>query len=51
MGQRWERLANSDFDGARTTADKFQLPEARLFTRLAIVRQILGGGRDALNQN
>jgi hypothetical protein len=36
-------LAQKDFDRAVTTAEKFQLPEARLFVRLGIARAILSG--------
>jgi len=50
-------LARIDFEGAQTTADKFQLAEPRILARLAIVRGVLGvqavqspafgfGGRD-----
>lgn len=35
-------LAKVDFEGARGTADKFQLPEPRLNARLLIVQGILG---------
>jgi hypothetical protein len=42
-------LAKHDFERAQMTADKFQLPEARLFTRLAIARGLLGG--QAVNNN
>jgi hypothetical protein len=37
MGQ----LARSDFDRAKTTADRFQAPEVRLMARLSIARGIL----------
>jgi hypothetical protein len=36
-------LAKSDFEGAHLSADKFQLPEARMTARLSIVQSILGG--------
>ncbi len=36
-------LAKKDFERAQMTADKFQLPEARILTRLAIARFVLGG--------
>jgi hypothetical protein len=36
-------LAKHDFDRAQMTADRFQLLEARIFTRLAIARGVLGG--------
>lgn len=42
-------LAKSDFDRAQTTADKFQLAEARILTRLAIARSLLGGQTIANN--
>jgi len=35
-------LSKVDFDGAHTTADKFQLPEARMTARLSIVQTVLG---------
>src|SRR5437868_15137191 len=35
-------LAKIDFDGARGSADKFQLPEPRMNARLMIVQSILG---------
>ncbi|HEX8180410.1 MAG TPA: hypothetical protein VF525_12765 [Pyrinomonadaceae bacterium] len=41
-GQELATLAKSDFERARTTADHFQYPEARLMARLAIVQGILG---------
>jgi hypothetical protein len=34
-------LSKVDFEGARSSADKFQLPEARMTARLAIVQNIL----------
>lgn len=35
-------LAKSDFEGAHLSADKFQLVEARMTARLAIVQRIMG---------
>jgi hypothetical protein len=35
-------LATNDFDGARLSAEKFQLPEARTTARLAIVQSAMG---------
>ncbi len=35
-------LSKVDFDGAHLTADKFQLPEARMTARLSIVQSALG---------
>lgn len=40
--QQLAALAKSDFERAQMTAERFQLPEARIFTRLAIVRGVLG---------
>lgn len=42
-------LASSDFERAQNTADRFQLTEARIVSRLAIVRGVLGG--QAVNSN
>lgn len=42
FGRELAALAKVDFDGARTTADKFQLPEPRMNARLSIVQSILG---------
>ncbi len=42
-------LAKYDFDRAQNTADRFQLTEARILTRLAIARGVLGG--EAINEN
>jgi hypothetical protein len=42
-GEQLAELAKADFERARVTADKFQLLEARIFTRLTIARQLLGG--------
>ncbi len=41
-GQELASLAKLDFDHARTTADKFQLPEPRLLTKLTIVQGVFG---------
>jgi hypothetical protein len=41
-GEQIGGLAQKDFDRALATAEKFQLPEARLFVRLAIARALLG---------
>lgn len=40
--QQLASLAKSDFERAQMTAERFQLPEARIFTRLAIVQSVLG---------
>ena len=42
FGRELASLAKVDFDGARMTADKFQLPEPRMNARLSIVQSILG---------
>jgi ribosomal protein S18 len=42
-GQQIAFLASKDFERAETTANKFQLAEARLMVRLSIVRIALGG--------
>jgi hypothetical protein len=42
FGSQIASLAKVDFDGARATADKFQMPEARMTARLAIVQNALG---------
>ena len=42
FGGELSALAKVDFDGARGTADKFQLPEPRMNARLMIVQGILG---------
>jgi hypothetical protein len=41
----WElgSLGKLDFDHARMTADKFQLPESRLLAKLLIAQRVLGG--------
>jgi hypothetical protein len=41
-GQEVASLSKLDFERARTTADKFQLIEPRLFAKLAIVQNVLG---------
>jgi len=41
-GQELAALAKVDFESARMTADKFQLPEPRMNARLSIVQSILG---------
>jgi len=41
-GAELASLAKVDFEGARMTADKFQLPEPRMNARLSIVQSILG---------
>jgi hypothetical protein len=41
-GQVLGRLATSDFDQSQTLANRFQLSESRIVTRLSIVRSMLG---------
>ena len=41
-GAELSALAKVDFDSARGSADKFQLPEPRMNARLMIVQSILG---------
>lgn len=41
-GQELASLAKIDFENARSTADRFQLPEPRMNARLSIVQSILG---------
>jgi hypothetical protein len=41
-GQELGTLAKLDFARAESSANKFQLPEPRLFSQLAIVRNVLG---------
>jgi len=41
-GQELAALAKGDFERAQTAADKFQLTEPRILTRLTIVRGVLG---------
>jgi len=41
-GQELAALAKIDFARAESSANKFQLPEPRLFSQLAIVRNVLG---------
>ena len=45
----WElgSLAKLDFDHARMTADKFQLPESRLLAKLLIAQRVLGGQQNS----
>ncbi len=42
-GEELASLAKVDFENARATADRFQLPEPRMNARLSIVQSILGG--------
>jgi len=42
FGRELASLAKVDFESARMTADKFQLPEPRMNARLSIVQSILG---------
>lgn len=42
FGSQIAALAKVDFDGARASADKFQMPEARMTARLSIVQNALG---------
>jgi hypothetical protein len=42
FGRELAALAKVDFDGARLTADKFQLSEPRMNARLSIVQSIMG---------
>ena len=51
FGQELASLAKVDFDQARVTADKFQLPEPRLNTKLQIVQSVLGVQRPASDNN
>jgi hypothetical protein len=48
-GSELGALAKLDFDGARMTADKFQLNEARLLARLLIAQQVLGGQENSFD--
>ena len=41
-GQQLATLATKDFGRAESSANKFQLPESRLFAQLSIVRRVLG---------
>jgi hypothetical protein len=45
------QLAKNDFERAQLTAEKFQLLEARIFTRLAIARGVLGGQANSSGGN
>lgn len=49
FGSQIAALAKVDFDGARATADKFQMPEARMTARLAIVQNALGAQPASVN--
>jgi hypothetical protein len=49
--QELASLAKVDFDHARMTADRFQLPEPRLNARLSIVQSVLGAQTSVLNNN
>jgi len=51
FGQELASLAKVDFDQARVTADKFQLPEPRLNAKLQIVQSVLGVQRPANDNN
>jgi hypothetical protein len=46
----WElgSLARLDFDHARMSADRFQLPESRLLAKLLIAQRVLGGEQNSL---
>ena len=50
-GQELARLAKLDFARAENSANKFQLPEPRLFSQLAIVRNVLGVPQSAAVNN
>jgi hypothetical protein len=47
----WElgSLAKLDFDHAKMTADKFQLPESRLLANLLIAQRVLGGQQNSFD--
>ena len=49
FGSQIAALAKVDFDGARATADKFQMPEARMTARLSIVQNALGAAPTNVN--
>ncbi len=51
FGQELASLAKVDFDQARVTADKFQLPEPRLNAKLQIVQSVLGVQRPSNDNN
>jgi len=51
FGQELASLAKVDFDQARVTADKFQLPEPRLNAKLQIAQSVLGVQRPANDNN
>jgi hypothetical protein len=42
-GSELGSLAKLDFDHAKMSAEKFQLPESRLFVKLLIAQRVLGG--------
>ena len=48
----WElgSLAKLDFDHARMTADKFQLPESRLLAKLLIAQRVLGSQQNSFGK-
>jgi hypothetical protein len=50
-GQELAALAKVDFEHARMTADRFQLPEPRMNARLSIVQSILGTQPLAVTNN
>ncbi|HEX7772165.1 MAG TPA: hypothetical protein VF435_07060, partial [Pyrinomonadaceae bacterium] len=41
FGQELAELAKSDFERSETLSGRFQFPEARVMTRLAIVQRML----------
>ena len=49
-GAQLSALAKVDFDGARSSAEKFQMPEPRMNARLMIVQSVLGT-QPVANQN
>jgi hypothetical protein len=51
FGQELASLAKVDFDQARITADRFQLPEPRLNAKLQIVQSVLGVQRPTSDGN
>jgi hypothetical protein len=48
-GQELASLAKLDFERARSTADRFQLPEPRLQAKLSIVQSVLGVPKPAID--
>ncbi len=50
FGRELAALAKVDFDGARMTADKFQLPEPRMNARLSIVQSVLAPQSAPINR-